>query len=104
MITERFLSITYICEIVLELLIFHYIIDGTKRRAYATSAPNTRDHPLQEITHYKRSPITRDHPLQEVVVMRCAKKQKNKKKHKTKRKQTKTRVNFFGSFTRWPGP
>jgi len=26
---------------------------GAKRRAYATSTPITRDHPLQEITHYK---------------------------------------------------
>ena len=36
------------------------ILDGAKRRAYATSTHITRDHPLQEIIHYKRSPITRE--------------------------------------------
>ena len=43
------------------------IFDGAKRRADATSTPITRDHPLQEITHYNRAPITTDHALQKTT-------------------------------------
>ena len=56
--TCSFLSITCICEIVLELLMLHHIFDGAsrrsgaKRRAYATRTPTIR-----QTTIIRQTPI-----------------------------------------------